>query len=401
MKKKYHKAIYYGSTQGFIFRCLFVAVILQIVGMSLFVVLPNIESFYSFFSYQLGVIIGVGLSSLMLGFVSGGSRRYIQYVSINEKKILTICFFLSVPLIPDALGTLVYMFEYSDIRKFLLENQDAKIISPKITMFFGVGLFITVSYYLTFVTNKSKFGILLALSFVFLKSLLFMSRAEFVILAIFYMLNRQKLFSFRMVGAGFLIVIFLAFFTVYAQGRTGDQGFDALTRVLAYYSAYFGYPLYLTSNIGEVFGEYSVLYSLIGYPWDVVESFLSSSGVIASHLDHIATPTWVGFDVFGREHYWGNVLYPQYGFIAGKLGDWGVVLYYAFIAMMLSLLGELYKPSTFFWRVLVFIWIFNTARSAALGVPGTWFQIFFSAILAYYLVKKMIEKVYYTSRIES
>jgi len=393
MIKKTHEAIYYGSIQEFILRCLLAAVALQIVGMSLFVVSPQVDALYSFFAYQFGVILGVVFSYLILNSIHDKNRSYVKYdnvtinINLSEKKILLICLLLSLPLIPDVLTSLLYSAEHKDIRKFLLENQESKIINSKITMFFGVGLFILVSYYLVFVKNKSKKGILLALFFILLKSMLFMSRAEFVMLAIFYMLNRQRLFSFRMLVTGLLVVVFLGLYTVFVQGRTGNQDLDAFTRVIVYYSAYFGYPLYLTSSINEVFGEYSVLYSLFGYPVDVMETYLSSSGQLTTHLKHIATPSWVGFDIFEREHYWGNVLYPQYGFLSEKLGLIAVTLYYMIVTMLISFFGETARSTTFFWRTLAFIMIFHTARSAALGVPGTWFQIFFAAVFAFYLVK--------------
>lgn len=388
MTSKFHHIAYETSFVTFILRCLGASAALQVLGVSLFVEPPTSRSFILFVSYIVGVLLGVGLSVLSFGGQKSMSQTpRVFTIGVSEKVILIFGVIVSIPLLPDAFWSLYQLTYIQDIRRFLLDNPDVKIISPKITLVFGSAIIVCTYYYLVFVVHKSKVGIALMFSMLLLKSLLYVSRSEFVFLAIFYFLNQKKIISVRLISIFFVTIILLGLFTIVFQGRTENNDLDALFVVLSYYSAYFGYPMYLVEGIKPIFGEYSISYAILGYPVDVIETQLYNKGGIASNLDNIATPSWVGFDIFGKEHSWGNVLYPQYGFLGLIIGPVGVSIYYALVTTFICIMGIRSGSKQFLWRLIGFIWVFISARSAALGVPNTWFVIAFAILFSILIIR--------------
>lgn len=386
-----HAAEVQTSIASFLTRCMCVAVALQIIAILLFRNMPTAESIEALFSYAGGVIFGTLVGVLVVQKKWGGvglpiSNVWHQY-NISERRIVALAAILCVPLVPDAINTLILAMQQMNVRQSLLDDPTLKIVDPKILMLFGNAVYTLVIYYFIFLRGKSVAGIVLMTFFLFAKVMIYVSRTEVVILLFFYFFSVRHMFAPRKVLLAILMVVVIGLFTIFVQGRSEDRSFGHLLDVVVFYSAYFGYPPYLVSEVKNVFGDYSIAYAILGYPIDVLETFFGNfSGEIARHLNHIATPSWVGFDLSGHEHYYANVLYPQYGLLFHSTGLLGVFAYYAAISLFIVVFDQLNPRYFFFWRVVAFVLIFESARSHAIGLPGTWFLLIsalvFSTVLA-------------------
>jgi len=388
-----HTAVYYCTTENFILRCLLFAVAMQILGAMLFQSLPPLNSIYSLLAYFCGVIVGVTAAKVVSESFHSTKKTYIQNMEVSEARIILMAFIAFLPVIPDALNAIWLSTQHHNIRYILLTQPELRLFSPKILMVFGILFSVIATYYLIFVKDKSKKGIAIVFGLFCLNAMIYVSRTDFVLLFIMYILNSKKLFTIKKLVMVLLAVIGLGLYTMFIQGRTEVQSISTLLDVILFYSAYFGYPLYLAAKVGDVFGEISIAYSLFGYPMDVVETYLSpATGVIAQHLEHIATPSSIGIDITGREHIWANVLYPQYGFVMSTLGLCGVFLYYTVISFVICIVSKLNESWAYFWRVVAFLFIFESARGAAIGVPATWFQIIAAFLIVMILARKTISE---------
>lgn len=391
MSELRHTAVYHCSTADFILRCLFFAMILQVFGLMLFQTPPPLSSIYGLLTYFFGVVSGVVLAKVVSEYFKTSQNLYVQVVGISEKKVILAAFIAFLPVLPDALYASWLATQHQNIRYVLLTQPDLRIFNPKVLMVFGFLFSVIATYYLVFLKDKSKKGLVFIFGLFCLNAMIYVSRTDFVLLLIVYLLNSKKIITVKKVTAVVLVIVALGLYTMFIQGRTEVQNISTLIDVVLYYSAYFGYPPYLAAKVGDVFGEISIAYSLFGYPVDVIETYFSpATGVIARHLEHIATPNWIGVDITGKEHVWANVLYPQYGFISYTLGLCGVFLYYAIISFLICVLSEVNKRWFYFWRVVGFLIIFESARGAAIGGPGTWFQIISALLITVFLVKKTI-----------
>jgi hypothetical protein len=382
--KKTLNLIFYGSDEFFAFKCLIFALIPQVVGTFLFINNPSFSAYLSLIIYGSGVLSGILLLKILrVRTANSGLKETI----ISNQTFLMIVILLSIFLIPDSIQTFILNFNSSNenTRSFLLNNQDVRIINIKFLTLISVILTSLIWLYVTYVQNKNYLIVFLMCSMLFMISTLWSSRTDILIFIIFFLLNTKKIISLRNLTIVIFSYLLMAFYTVFIQNRAE---FSQILNTTIFYSAYFGYPLYLFDDIQYVFNDLSFLYSLLGYPVDVLETFFSSSSGITSHLSELATYSYIGFDFYGNEHSQANVLYPHYGILYSTVGYFGIYIYYCFITFLLIFFATQFKRYRFTFRFLLFSLIWDSSRLFSLATINVWIFLFSSLLFCKIFIKK-------------
>jgi len=383
-KLGFHKAVVGTPIEVFLLRAMFLSVFLQF-SFSFFVrELPETDMIACLAIYALAVLMGVWTSIFIF---SGEKFKDDKVIFISEKSIVTICFFSLLPSIPDIVISYELAMTNVNVRQILLDNPGYRFMPPRVLMLSSALFTASYMYYLVFVKEKTPAMIAVVGAMVLLNSLVFASRSLFVILLIFYILNLRNIITLKNFMYVVLLTGALSAYTTVVQGRSGGEMLSLTIFIenIVYYSTYFAYPLYLGSMVDIVFGDVSIFYSIFGLPADVIETYFShGKGELTTHLADIARQSWIGFDIFGHEHGFANVLYPQYAMLYSSLGMLGVFLFYYAVTIFICYL-KAFDNMFYFARILGFYLIFETARGAALGTPGMWLVLLGAFSITIYL----------------
>lgn len=386
-------AVFYHRTTDVVLLCLLLAVLPQMVGMNLFVAAPQANALIDLAMYVLGVLLGCLMAVLALrcmrshDFSSGKSALFIT-CRISERQLFWLTLVLFLPLLPDSLLAFVMSQQQVNVRYSLLTDPSLRILDPKWIMLIGRGVFLLLWFHLIFVKPKTVWITIGMFVIYIFMSFIWASRTEFMLLGVLYVVNARRLIT----RTNILLLVFLAllmsFYTIVIQGRGGMPGYAGYVDATLFYSVYFAYPLYLYSAIPKVFKDLSIPYALLGYPVDVLETYFAViPGVIARHLDEIATYSYIGLDLRGKVHEKANVLYPHYGLIGVTMGHLGVLTYYMVIVFLVCLSAEYFRKYALLWRVLVFVLIWESARGFSLGTPNYWFMFGYAVLFTLAFVK--------------
>lgn len=383
-------AVFYRDATPFAVFCLIFAVMPQLLGIAMFREWPSESSILDLAAYALGVLVGsVGAGMFTYQFRPSTNQLSppgeVLHCRLTESQLLFLGALCFLPLLPDSIVALTLSQQEDNVRYVLLNDPSVRILNPKLIMVLSEA-FVTITWFtLIFVRPLRQWIALVFIGMYIVESFIWASRTEFILIGILYFLNARRMVTLRHALFIVVAVFLLGLYTIVIQGRVGSGAYINAT---LFYATYFAYPVYLDHAIPFVFHKLSVAYSLIGYPADVVETYFANiPGTIARHLEEIATYSYIGEDIRGNIHSDANVLYPQYGIIGNTIGYLGVFVYYSAVVFWTCVLAVRFKKYAYWWRVLIFLEVWYSARTFALGVPGNWFLILFSFLLCLFSMR--------------